>query len=72
MGWRIAFCDECKTEDLFTVMLHDNLWLSIANKRDVLCVNCIEKRLGRKLTLDDLRPCEATRGIQFGYAMAKG
>lgn len=37
------------------VMLKDDLWLSIANEKDILCDKCIEELLGRKLTGYDLK-----------------
>jgi hypothetical protein len=32
--------------------LFEELWLSIAGKNDVLCLDCLEARLGRNLTED--------------------
>jgi hypothetical protein len=52
-------CQECKKDiwvDDNMAMLKEELWLSIANKEDVLCDSCIEKRLGRKLKKEDLKP----------------
>lgn len=48
------------------VMLKNELWLSIAQRRDILCVDCIEKRLGRQLTFDDLKECDITRYMMLG------
>lgn len=53
-----AICKDCKVEyHAFSkmVIIHDKLWLKVANKKDHLCDKCIEKRLGRKLTSDDLK-----------------
>lgn len=37
------------------VILPDDLWIKVCDKiQDVICDFCIEKRLGRKLKLDDL------------------
>jgi hypothetical protein len=49
-------------------MLHDSVWLPIADKKDLLCVVCAEKRLGRKITLADLLPCV---GNDWGVIIAK-
>lgn len=41
-------------------ILKDDLWKTIAEKKDVLCNDCIEKRLERKITNEDLKegvPC---------------
>lgn len=37
------------------VMLWDSLWLSIAQKKEILCPECIEGRLCRKISSDDLK-----------------
>jgi hypothetical protein len=37
------------------VMLNDDLWLSIANKTDIFCDECIENLLGRKIISSDLK-----------------
>jgi len=37
------------------VILVEQLWLSIANKKDILCDTCIEVELGRKIRSDDLK-----------------
>ena len=52
-------CQICKTEIYVgenMVMLKDNLWLSIAAKEeDILCDDCIEALLGRKIISADLK-----------------
>lgn len=55
-----GFCKDCNVEfSAFKgkmVMLKDELWLSICDDvEDVLCNDCIEKRLGRKINIDDLK-----------------
>lgn len=42
-----GFLDDCP-------MVHNELWLSVANKKDVLCLDCFEKRIGRLIKLEDL------------------
>lgn len=35
-------------------MVQDDLWKSVADKKsDLLCIGCLEKRLGRELVPDD-------------------
>lgn len=50
-------CNTCPTDvnphENTMIILPDALWLSIAKKEELLCVECIEKRLGRKITLED-------------------
>lgn len=38
-------------------MLHDEVWLSIADSKTCLCLNHTERRLGREIILADLKPC---------------
>lgn len=47
-------------------MLEDEVWYSIAEKSDILCIGCAEKALGRQITIKDLRPC---LGNQFTLLM---
>lgn len=73
MAWRIAICDDCGTENPAMIVLKNEIWLSIAEKKEILCYTCIEKRLNRKLTIDDLKPDIAiTRMIQLGLRMGHG
>lgn len=43
-------------------VLHDDVWLSIADERDILCDDCVRSRIeqvhGRPLRFEDLRCCE--------------
>ena len=42
-------------------IVHDHVWRQLADPREALCVTCMclraVQRLGRMLTLSDLRPC---------------
>lgn len=52
--YRDAPCDDCLEPIGYDVyMLHDKLWLSVAKKGENLCISCLEKRLGRKVTQND-------------------
>jgi hypothetical protein len=44
-------------------MLLDSIWAGVAARSDFLCVSCVERRLDRRLTLADLKPCGLTRTI---------
>lgn len=37
------------------VMIREELWLSIAKKKDILCDACIEDALGRKIQKEDFK-----------------
>jgi hypothetical protein len=40
--------------DNHMLILKEPVWLSIANKEDVLCDKCISKRLNREVVISDL------------------
>lgn len=47
-------CKNCGNPSA-ALMLHDDLWLSIVNDRkDFLCLVCIEEKLGRAIKANDL------------------
>jgi len=37
------------------VVIKNELWLSIADKNDILCTECIEGKLGRKIEAKDFK-----------------
>lgn len=53
---RALVCKDCGDFPDAPILL-DALWLSIAKKKDFLCFDCLEKRLGRELGLMDLKKC---------------
>jgi hypothetical protein len=48
-------CRDCSTSDFEMYMVKDEVWAAAGMKTRVgiLCLKCLSKRLGRKLTLDD-------------------
>lgn len=64
----ILDCDDCGKSTLEEgYMLHENIWNSVADRNTNLCVDCVEKRLGRQLTPYDFQPI----GYNFWKAMRK-
>lgn len=65
-------CNRCckdiaATYDGQYFMVHDELWNDTCKKhsysnRAVLCLNCFEELLGRKLTPKDLKLCNSPKG----------
>jgi hypothetical protein len=52
-------CSDCGTNTLEGgnyYMVHNEIWNSVAKPDENLCIPCLEKRLGRKLNLNDLPP----------------
>ena len=55
---RCADCGKDTSEDLKDYfMVRDNLWAEYGVGRKLLCMDCFEKRLGRKLRKEDLTDC---------------
>lgn len=52
---KIFICEDCNLEPDAPMLKHE-LWQSIAPKEALLCCLCTERRLGRRMTVDDLLP----------------
>lgn len=54
-------CMVCKKDVVeikeYAYMVQDDVWMAVAarNPKGYLCISCLEKRLGRKLTADDFK-----------------
>ena len=46
-------CEDCGNPDYEMYMVNDDLWDEYGNDNKTLCLSCLEKRMGRKLTKDD-------------------
>jgi hypothetical protein len=55
-------CDDCQRPAPGGPMLPDELWATIAKPNVLLCLRCIERRLGRHLTQADLTLCPFNAG----------
>lgn len=70
MGVIIVECDDCKIRSFENYMIKHELWLSVAENYNLLCLPCFEKQLGRKVTLYDLHPCQLTYTAFLGAYVA--
>lgn len=57
----VRFCEGCQATEFNKVfsapMLRDELWASLGlTKKQVMCFECIEAKLERQLTVDDIMP----------------
>ena len=57
-------CRGCNTQLLDCPMIKDDLWHQVSEfwprgdaKRDLLCLQCVEKAIGRQIEVTDLRNC---------------
>ena len=57
-------CNDCGQMGFTMIIIKDNLWRKISNfQKEYLCFKCMEKRLGRKITIKDLKKCFITNQI---------
>jgi len=58
-NYQALLCDDCNVEifvDDNMVMLNDKLWKEVSDKHeDSYCDCCIEKRMGRKIEVEDFK-----------------
>jgi len=47
-------CQDCGNYDYEMYMVNDDLWKEYGNDQLTLCKSCFEKRIGRKITKDDI------------------
>ena len=47
-------------------MIKNEIWKTVAEKKNILCLPCFEHRLGRRVTLYDLYPCQLTELMFLG------
>jgi hypothetical protein len=60
-------CMDCKRPFPTLYMLKNEIWVTIVpGKKGVLCFGCAEKRLGRPILWDDLKPCGITNTMKLG------
>jgi hypothetical protein len=66
-GWYAGNCKDCKRIN-HPYMLTFELWKKVCdNRKDILCLYCVENRLGRKLTSEDFLPNVPINNGCFGF-----
>jgi hypothetical protein len=67
------FCIECGTEVLDYYALDDDIWTAVAGEPDAgaLHLGCVEKRLGRRLTVEDFKRVATNSTVFFAAGMAR-
>lgn len=69
---RIIFCADCEETYPTSYEVNSSVWRSVVSVNQCfLCLPCLQKRLGRKLCLDDFTNGDINTGLRFGYALAK-
>ena len=60
-------CLDCGKEVRTFVMLRHEIWAKIAQPRDMLCFDCMERSLGRQITPADLLFGLIAKEFRLGY-----
>jgi hypothetical protein len=47
-------CEDCGEQNYNMYMVNDDLWDKYGNEKMTLCKSCLEQRMGRELTKDDI------------------
>lgn len=62
-------CSGCGGNNPLMVTLYDYVWEAIGSPGGILCVPCIETRLGKSITLADFKPSAQTDLIRLGASL---
>lgn len=75
MSFREGFsCSDCNSNvrqiSELHYMIHSSIWLTVANSSELLCIGCLEKRLGRYLVPKDFND-RPVNHIRYGHKSAR-
>lgn len=59
--FHVHTCAECAEMNLDSYMIVDSVWRQVAQSDEVLHLECLEKRLGREITREDLIDCPGNK-----------
>jgi len=63
--WRCLDCGkDCMTDDKDYYMIQNDLWMKLVGSHNgMLCMDCLEARLGHKLRKEEILPCPLTEWL---------
>ena len=64
-------CQDCKQRDITYFMVKDEVWEASGVGKGIICPQCFEARLGRKLTIQDFKKVPSNNEIFYGYELAQ-
>ena len=65
-------CAVCGAFPPDAYMVRDDVWQAAGlAPKDHACLPCLERRLGRPLTIDDFAPVPINRQLRFAYDMGR-
>lgn len=74
LTWRIGEikpCQDCGCKHPEPYGVSDELWAAAGMVEGVLCLDCLQKRIGRDLTIFDFTNYPINEGIRFGYNLGR-
>jgi hypothetical protein len=61
-NWNCLDCGKSTRISKEYYMIHDHLWSTVAkNPKGMMCISCVEKKLGRKLVPNDFTDCRLNK-----------
>lgn len=71
-GWKDPQCAECGKDIYLPYMVEDRVWRRVMpNGAGHLHFECLEKRLGRLLTVDDFSDVRVNDPLKFGFKLGQ-
>lgn len=73
-SFRVSFCKDCLKLNPEPYMLTTSVWqqaVPVPGAQCFLCLNCVQERLQRSLTLDDFTSAMVNDEIRFGFRMGR-
>ena len=64
-------CQDCKKQNPMHFMAKDHIWEAAGMDKGVICPECFEVRLGRKLGIEDFKAVPSNDEIFYGYGLAQ-
>jgi hypothetical protein len=64
-------CQDCKKPDPVHFMVKDSIWEEAGMGKGIICPECFEIRLGRRLGIQDFKDVPSNDMFFYGYQMAK-
>lgn len=62
-------CQDCHLPDPMAFMVEDDVWQAARLSQGVICIPCLETRLGRKLVIQDFQHVPMNDALFTGYLL---
>lgn len=62
-------CQDCRQHDPIGFMVEDDVWEAAGLGQGIICIPCLETRLGRKLVIQDFKAVPMNNALFLGYLL---